>query len=514
MFPRRMAVVIAVPLALVAVLLRYSEAPGGAPDARQEITVAVSWLRPFDPLRGFHVGAFGVIERLVRFGPSGLPEPELASRWERLDPTTWRFHLRAGILFHDGTPVTAASVKLSLERWLNSRTAWAIKPPIKTISTEGSHIIVITTEWPTDLLPNYLAPCPIASPTSVDADGRFIKPIGTGPFVFESGRERIEMVLVRNERYWNGAPTLRRMTIREVKDPQARVLMLEAGEVDAITEVLPQAVAPLQANPRIQVVLSGARFTHQLVLNLDRAPFDDLRARRAIAFALDRDAIAKHVLEGIGTVAKGPFPPSFPGVAPDLRGYPSDPAKAAALLAAAGWSRRNASGILEKDGRPLRVSLLTHSYRAELPPMVEAIQGQLRRLGIDAEVQVLEWGALEDAMRKGKYQLVLTARAVGFLGDPLGYFMVDIHSRAPYNLSRFRNARVDRLLEKAVTTLNRQERFELYREVQHIIEDAVPIVYVTHDVQSAAVNARVRGFAFASPFESRYTVEKVSVIQP
>ncbi|HIE25879.1 TPA: hypothetical protein EYP66_01170, partial [Candidatus Poribacteria bacterium] len=304
----------------------------------QELVIAVPRVGEFNPLKGYNLlAAFGVTETLVEVDSVLSLRPNLAERWETVDEKRWRFYLRKGVQFHDGTRFDAQAAKFSLERYLKAGPAWLDIPPTE-IKIEDEYTLLLTAKEPGLLLPAYFTnrASSIISPNSFSEDGRFIKPIGTGPFKFGSGRARWEMVLVRNERYWGGNARLKKVVVKKNIDPQTRIFMLEAGEAGVIQTVPTQEVTRLQASPKYNILKSRFPGNVQLYFNVIKEPFNDLKVRKAVNYAIDRDALV-HFFEGHVIPAKAPFPPGLPWSVENLTGYAYDKEKASRLLAKAGW---------------------------------------------------------------------------------------------------------------------------------------------------------------------------------
>lgn len=458
------------------------------------------------------MGAFGTVESLLGVDDNGNLIPKLAIEWEKMNDNEWKFHLRKGVLCHDGSVFNSHTVKFSIERLLDSKNKGWVNPPFDSIIIEDDYTFIIRSKYATVLLPYYLSRIDMMAPSSLDEGGHFARPVGTGPFMFKEGIERKYMLLERNKNYWDGVPKLEKVIVKGVKDHKERIQMLENGDVDVITEIHPKDIIRLRDDGKINVILNQFPYTHQLLFNTKKYPFDDLSVRRAINHAIDRDYIVTNVLEDLGTAASGPFPLTFPGISQGLKRYLYSPKKAKSLLTNVGWKDIDNDGILEKDGERFKVSLLVYSYRAELPLMAMVLKEQLKEVGISVNVQILEMEQLNSIIRKNEHEMVLSGRAVGSMPDPYEYLVSDFSSMGRNNRSGYGSAEVDLLLEAARTTLDSKERYSVYYDVQQIIMNDTPIAFISHDVLSAACQPNIKGFEFESVFDTSYTVKDVEIV--
>lgn len=491
---------------------------GGGPGASgsQELIIGSPWTPSnLDPAVSGWLGLrLGMLDTLVAVDHDINLVPGLAESWEVSgDGLEWTFKLVEGVKFHDGTPCHAEAVKWSMER-LQEEGSLFNDVPIASFEARGEYELVIRTTEPYAPMPAVLSKgeaAPIAK-SSLDGDGGFKELIATGPFKFSSWVPDQEVVIVRNEEYWGKVPTLSKVTYKGIPEAATRIMMLENQELD-IAQILPaDAVDQLEANPGLDVVTMPILRTRKITLNLEREPFDDLRVRKAVNYAIDREAITKHVMAGIDITARGPFPPVTPWANDSITGYPYDLEKAKSLLADAGWVDVDNSGILKRDGRPFSVSLITYSTRAELPPMAEVIQDQLKKAGIEVKIQVLDTGATQALREEGNFDMYLLARNLGFAPDPSYYLMSDFHSSNTggqgWGAHGYRNSRVDDLIVQTQLAFDSQERKANFDKVQEIIVDEAPVMFLNHYVNVSATGSRVQGYK-EHPTESSFFLQDV-----
>jgi peptide/nickel transport system substrate-binding protein len=300
-----------------------------------------------------------IFDGLVTRTWDGNVVPEIAESWERVSDTEWVFRLRKGIKFHDGSTLTADDVVFSINRVvLEGGMGDGMTSPRKGLlgtvqraeKIDDSTVRVVLSEPFPVLLQAmvHVQIVPMAYVQSVGDDGFARQPVGCGPFRFVEGRLDDRVVMERFDDYWGGAPDIppvgpakvRRVIFRMMPDPTVRVAALMSGEVHIIQSVPPHMVAALEADSRIQVKTVEGTTAYNLEMNVAKPPFDDIRVRQAINYAIDWDAIIATIYENNASRLASPFLPSGFGYDPTVRPWPYDPAKARALLEEAGFSTR------------------------------------------------------------------------------------------------------------------------------------------------------------------------------
>ncbi|MCQ1535317.1 ABC transporter substrate-binding protein [Methanosarcina sp. KYL-1] len=468
----------------------------------QELTVGIStdvnnwYLDKFPDGDGRFVWS-QIYETLVRLDPDLNIVPGLAESWETPDDgKTWIFHLREGVSFHDGTPFDAESVVFSYTEQAYVRQA--VLRPIVSVEALDAHTVKFVLAKPTPL-PFYLTHVawPIMSPTSVDSEGNFVSPVGTGPFKFESRVKDQEIVLSRNEEYWGERPELEKVTFKVIPEASTRVIALETGEVDMILKVPEYDVSRLESEDGIEVYRKLTTFTDFLQFNCEKAPFNDKSVRQSVAYAVDTEIITSEVLEGVGKAANGrAYSPVMMYSNPDLETYSRDPEMARAMLSEAGWEDSDGDGIVDKDGETLHVTLLVSKgeWASRHNPMAQAIQGELAEVGIDTEIKLLEGGAITQLENSGDFDIII--RSGYFVWGPYPRHFFVHHSTAPR--SHYQNATYDELVNAADMTLDEDKQRELYYALQDFVIEEVPAFYLVHEEKIVAANSYVKGYTITS----------------
>ena len=434
-----------------------------------------------------------VYETLVRLDTDLNIQPGLAESWETPDDgKTWIFHLRKGIKFHDGTPFNSTAVVFSYsDKYFARRVSIGTVDHVEALD-EYSVKFVSKRPTPVPLYITHVA-WPIMSPSCVDEKGEFVKPIGTGPFKFEKQIKDQEVVLVRNDDYWEEKPTLEKVIFKVIPEASTRVMALETKEVDMIIKVPEFEVSRLEKESNIEVYRKLTTFTDFLQFNCEKEPFNDTKVRKAVAYAIDTEKLVNTVLEGVGKPAKGrAFSPVMLYSKPDLKLYEYDPEKTKELLLEAGWEDTDGNGIVDRDGKPFRVTLLVErgAWAPRWIPTAEAIQGELRKVGIDIEIQVLESGAVTKLEREGNFDMML--RSGYFVWGPYPRHFFVHHSKSPYG--HYKNEEYDRLVDLADSTVDTKEQEKLYHELQEMVVEEVPAFYLVHEEKIVAANSYVKGY--------------------
>ncbi|GAC1684728.1 MAG: ABC transporter substrate-binding protein [Gemmatimonadaceae bacterium] len=479
-----------------------------------------------------HAAAALLYDGLVALDDSLRPVPALAERWEIEEKgARYRFHLRRGVSWHDGRPLTARDVTFTFQQLLlryHARTRASMAPALASIDAPDDSTVIFTFRRPyapllqqldvseAPILPEHLygGRDPLRNPANV-------APVGTGPYRFASYAPHGEIRYVANREYFRGPPPIAMVVLRVIPDNDTQVAALEAGEVDWLFGVPGPARRRLAANPRIRVVrtglsLGGSNCISTLGFNLDRPVFRDIRVRRAIAHAVNRPQFVERVLFGQGRAADAPISSEIAFAhASGLPVPPFDTVESARLLAAAGWARRDrgvrtAHGVVGvRDGTPLVIG-----FKGMPGQMVygDLLRAQLRSVGIEVRLEPLEPAVFTDA--------VFTARdfdtAIGSycngpdpeIGVRRMYVSSSIAAVPFSNMAAYRNAAVDTLFDRAGSALDPEERRRLYRQIQEIIVRDQPYVWLVETWSTQAYAARCHGFRGIAHFAATATCSR------
>jgi peptide/nickel transport system substrate-binding protein len=423
------------------------------------------------------------------------PVPGIAREWEATpDLLTYTFKLRQGVLFHNGRAVDAAAVKWNFARLKNPQTSTAFtRTALENLKdvvvldqyTVRCHLYQPSAAFPADVV---YYPCSLIAP---DSDRQaHIHPIGCGPFKFVRWERNNVTELVRFENYFetdaegNSLPYLDRLFGYPKKEDQVRLTSLRTGEVDLVDTMSYTAAANFAKRyaGKLQTWEVPTLGTSFLVFNLDKGPFTDKRLRQAAAHATDHNAIHEAVFYGRGEVAKGFYAPVSPWHAAEAQSWPTyDPEKARTLL-----QQARAVGV--------EVLLQAEDTYPYLKQTGELIQAMWSEVGFKVKLDVLSAPILRQKRRNREFHADSMAASYRF--DPDGWFSRYFLSTSPSTQehSGFRNERVDKLIIEARQTANVQKRLALYTEIEGLVNEALPILYMHHLTLLEAGSMKLQGY--------------------
>ncbi len=447
---------------------------------------------------------------------------ELAEEMNWLDEKTLQVKLRQGVKFHDGQEMTADDVVYTFERIIKENMIEYPKPhtsprkgliaPLQSIEKVDDYTVIMhfSGPWPPAmqmLVHQQIVPKHYLE--EVGTKGFIEHPIGTGPFKFVSAKPGLqEVVMERFDDYYGGAPDLKPVgpacvqgaVFRVIPEASTRVAALLAGEVDIIQDVPPDMVDVLMQTPGIQVKTAPSTRPLWMEMNVNRPPFNDVRVRQALNYAVDKQLIVDEIFGGRAVILPGPLSPYNNFVNKKLKPYPYDKEKALALLKEAGWTDTDGDGILDKDGQPFSFTIDCEDSTRSL---AEALADMFRDIGIDASVRVWEYSVLKPKLLAGERMAY-----VGDWGDsafdPVGHFEAKWHGRvegSPYgrgNFSGYNNERVNELIKMGETEADVAKRHEIYDEAQEIVYEEAPAVFLVLPEVAEAASERVQNWEPAS----------------
>ncbi len=490
-------------------------APAAAASRRDPSTLVVG--RPvdaisLDPARVADSESVEVCEQIYETllsydSRSGQMRPGLAESWQMSrDGRQWTFHLRQGVQFHDGTPLDAAAVVFSLERQRDpnhrfhgfDRTglrffSWQnLYRNVRRVEALDPRTVRITIDRLYAPFEANMAmfPVGIVSPTAVARWGPdyYRHPSGTGPFRFV-GWEPGTIALERNPDYWGTRPGIERLVFRTIPDAHQRLTELESAAIDVAYTLRPDELQFVELHPDLTVYKQSASAVAYLAMNTARAPWGDVRVRRAVNHAVNKESIVKLAYQGLASPASGPLPPEQWGHARTETTYAYDPARARELLAEAA-----ADGHFDL-ARVYRIyaPAAPRPYLPDPEFIARVLQSNLAAVGIKTEILVQRMSKHLDSVQRGDHDFCLFGW-IADTGDPdnLLYTLFDQDSATPgvaRNLAFYRDPELHQLLLAAQETTERARRVELYRQAQERIALEAPWVPLAH--ARVAVAARV-----------------------
>ncbi|MGA8409743.1 MAG: ABC transporter substrate-binding protein [Candidatus Acidiferrales bacterium] len=421
--------------------------------------------------------------------------PDLAESWETPDPRTYVFHLRHGVKFHDGRPLTAADVKYTFDSILSGAVKTTKRGSFKLVTSveapDDSTVIFHLSEPYASLLWNLTAPGVGIVPRGAGAE-MSEHPIGTGPFKFVSATTDEEIVLARNEDYFGGAPKIASLRLKIVPDALVRALELRKGSADAtINSLTPDMAATLGKERGLVVDEQPGTSMAYLAFNFADPILRKRDVRQALAYATDRATIIKYLLRGQGRPAASLLPPSHWAYEPNVQQYDFDPSRAEKLLDAAGYPRG-------ADGVRMRLTLKT-STDESTRLLSEAIADQWKRVGVVLELRPLEFATFYSDITRGSFQ-IYSLRWVGANNDPDIFEYVFSSKKMPpdgANRGHYRNAQLDALLDEARVEMDQEKRRALLSQIQKIVAVDEPYINLWYVDNVCVHRERLAGIVLA-----------------
>jgi len=322
-------------------------------------------------------------------------------------------------------------------------------------------------------------------------------PIGTGPYRFSEWVPGQKVVLESFHGYFEGRPRIDRYVYRIIPDTSTMYMELKAGGIDMMP------LTPVQYRRQTDTAEFRARFNRYrypastyvyLGYNLRNPLFADKRVRQALTFAVNKEEIIQGVLLGMGQVAHGPYKPGTWAYNPQVKDIPYNPERARKLLAEAGWKRRNSDGLLVRDGKPFRFTILTNQGNDQRLKTAQIIQQRLRAVGIEVKIRVLEWASfITHFIDKRNFEAVILGWTI--TPDPDIYDVWSSTKTGPKELNfiGYKNADVDALIEKGRRTFDIAQRRECYYRIQEILAEEQPYTFLYVPDALPTVSARFRG---------------------
>ncbi len=435
-----------------------------------------------------------MFDRLVSLDNDMNLVPGLAESWDVIDDKTTVFHLRQGVKFHNGEEMTSEDVKYSLERCIASSGVNYNYLIIDTITCDDDYTVTITTKEPFNaLLPRLTLDAASIICKSADSSPEEFNrhPVGAGPYKFVSWELGGDVVLEAFEDYYKGAPAVKRVIFRTIPEAINRSIGLETGEVDLAYDLGITDLESLAGNDKVTTLTTPSNTVWYLGMNVQKAPLDNVKVRQAIAYALNPQDYIDIVFSGEATLARNTMlPAGVEGYAPDTVTYDYNVETAKALLAEAGYPDGFATTLWCADSQVMRDSAVV-------------IQEQLRQIGINAEVKTMEQGQYYSETGKGEQDLFIMSKTSI---DPDSMLRAMYHTEAfglSGNRSFWATPETDEMMDKASTTTDKAEALELYKQIQTIVAENVPLVPIAIEHLNAGMQSNVKGFGLY-PGKSHY----------
>lgn len=440
----------------------------------------------------------------LRYNKDLEPEPWAAESWNvSEDGKRLRFKLRKGILWEDGVELTAEDVEFTYRLVIDPATAspyaedFSRVKEFRLLDRYSFEVIYeeffarAVSSWMSPILPRHILADQNIRNTSFSR-----KPVGAGPYKLKSWEAGSRITLEASSTYFGGKPHIQEVVYRIIPDEATMFMETRAGRLDVMNlnplQYLRQTSGPFWEREYHKYRYLASVYIF-LGFNMKHPFFADVRVRRAISLAINRDDLVNGVLLGQGVAAFGPYKPGTPVYHPDLKPVKQDQAEAAALLREAGFER-GPNGLLQKDGKEFVFTILTNQGNEQRILTATLIQSQLARLGIGAKIRTVEWAAfIREFVHKGHFDAIILGWTI--TQDP-DIFQIWHSSQAHdggLNITRYRNAEVDSILEKARSTPDRKTRERLYWRLQEILAEDQPYCFLFVPYALPLVQSRFKG---------------------
>lgn len=454
-------------------------------------TISTKSLDPAQGYSGWFTVRYGVAETLFKLDDAMEPIPWLAQGYEALNTKTWRIEIKENIYFQNGVEMTAKKVKESLDRVieLNSRAKSTLK--IKNIEVDGKYLIFnMEEENPTlinDLCDPFAAIIDVNGTETPDSN-----PVGTGPFIVEKFSTISSSYLTRNNNYWDGDVKLSNLKIIPISDSDTLAMALQSGEIDIAQGISTSLMALLKENDDYKLSSIDTSRAILMYFNENNSNLNNKNVRKAINMLINKEEYAKVLLNGNATAAVGPFPKNtiYGANVTDNSSYNKE--EAIRIFTKEGYSDTNGDGILDKDGENLTLKLITYSARAELPTIAQALQADLKEVGIEVSIEISE--NISDILSKGSFDLCLYSNVTSSTGEPLSYLNNAMRSNGELNYGNYSNMEVDMLLDKMQLEFDIEERNNLAEEIVQKVLDDDGYNFIAHLKVSFLMKNNVVGF--------------------
>ncbi len=416
-------------------------------------------------------------------------QPGLAESWEKIDDLTFEFKLKQGVKFHNGEELKANDVKFTLLRALESPHVGHIVGAINKDGIEivDDYTIRISTIEPFAPLLAHLAHTgsSILSERAVtEAGGDYgFNPVGTGPFKFKSWVSGDEITLTKFEEYHGEKAKVEKIKFKNIVEATNRRINLEIGEIDIAYDIFASDIKSVEENKELTLYRDANLSTSYIGFNVQNKPFDDVRVRQAINYAVDVDLIIEAAMEGVGQQSNGPLGPNVWASNQSLKPYGRNVEKAKKLLADAGY----AGGF--------KTSIWTNDNKTRMD-IAEIVQSQLKAVNIDVEIKVVEWGQYLDGTGNGEHDMFILGWSTVIADPDYGLYAL-FHSSQfgdAGNRTFYGNGKVDELLNKGRVETDSEIRKAYYLEAQKIIRDDAPWIFLNIGEDLTGTRSKVKGF--------------------
>lgn len=513
-FNRAMSLVLAAAMALSLAACGGKQGNNGADSGTADgYKTTLTWAQgadvtSLDPHQGKETPAVQVntqiFDTLVTVDPeTNEVVPQIAESWEQMDDQTYVFKIREGIKFHDGSDLTAEDVKFSLDRARNSAAVSYIVNFIEEVTVDDDHTVTVKTTAPyAPTLRNLAIPFAAIVPKAVveaDENAFILNPVGSGPYKFVEWNQGDHVTLKAFDDYYAGKPETENLIMKVIPETSQRTIALETGEVDLAYDLAVNDIPKVNSDDKLTVYEIPSLTCWYVSMNMNKKPFDNPKVREAMSMAIDRQTIIDTINAGSGQTADSIIAPAVFGYySTGVKEY--NPTKAKELLAEAGYPNGFSTTLWVNDNQS----------RIE---MCQAMQAMLLEVGVQCNLEVLEFGSFISRTTAGDHDLAYFGWTTSSGDADYSYYSLEHSTQqgAAGNRSFLADPDVDKLIEEARSNTNEEERKELYKELAIKLDEInnnIPVYYSSINV---GANKKVEGFVMDA--NGYHSLEKVKVAQ-
>ena len=446
-----------------------------------------------------------IFNGLVKYDKDLRLVGDLARSWEvSEDGLEITFYLRDGVRWHDGTPFTARDVEFTYKSLIDPDVRTPYSGDFKMVKAleviDERTLRVLYREvfspglssWGMNIMPRHLLEGEDLNNTGFGRD-----PVGTGPYRFKSWKTGEKIELISNHDYFEHRPYIDRYIYRIIPDQATLFLELRSGGVDYVS------LTPLQFDRQTESRFFKENFQKfkfpsfgytYMGYNLKDPRFQDLKVRKAINYAVNKQEIIRGVLLGLGSVATGPFLPESWAYNKAVASVEYDPERARILLEEAGWLDRDGDGILEKDGMKFSFTIITNQGNEQRRMTLEIIQRRLKEVGIEVRIKIIEWSAfVSEFIDKRRFDAVLLGWSLSLDPDMYDIWHSSKTKEGEFNFVGYSNHEIDRLLIEGRRSFDQKERMSIYHRIHEILYEEQPYLFLYVPDSLPILNARFKG---------------------
>ncbi len=449
-----------------------------------------------------------VFNGLVKYDKDIKLIGDLAERWlVTNNGKTITFYLRRGVKWHDGVEFTAEDCLFTYQKFIDPKVVTPYSSSYMDVSKAevvNKYIFRVTYKepfspalesWAAGIIPKHLL-----DGRDINTDSFNRNPVGTGPYKFREWISGQKIVLDANDQYFEGRPSIDQFIYRIIPDSSTMFQELLSSGVDMMglnpLQYLRKSETRRIRENYLKFRYPANAFTY-MGYNLRNPLFEDIKVRQALSYAINRQGIIDGILLGLGRPCTGPFSYVSWAYNPHAKSYDYDPERARRMLAEEGWKDVNGDGLLEKDGKSFRFTIMTNQGNTERIRTAEIIQQNLRAVGIDVNIRVMEWQAFLEQIDKRSFDAIILGWSMGRDPDIYDIWHSSKTKKGEYNFIGYRNPEVDRLLVEGRRTFDIGKRKKIYYRIHAILAEEQPYAFLYVPDALPIVHKRFKGIEVA-----------------